>query len=253
MKIGIIGFGNMGSAIYKALLNNPSFKGEFFIYDAQKSQLEKHNIKSTPLNTPLTLDYIILAVKPKDIQNLTPLSWQGPLISIAAGVSIKELQKTFPNRLLVRLMPNTPLLVKQGISGVFFDSLWQEKEKSQCLSFLEHFTQIVLLEKEELISAVTALSGSGPAFVYLFIEALCDAGVRAGLNKEQALKLASQTVLGSAQMVISQNMHPCQLKDQVTSPAGTTIEGIAALDKNGFKHAVGQGVWAAFLKAQNTL
>lgn len=249
MKIGMIGLGNMGSAIYQKVSKNPAVT-EFFLYEKDPSKTAALGVQNTPLNQNLDLDYIILAVKPKDIESLKEMSWKGTLISIAAGIPLSKLENWFPERLLVRLMPNTPLLAGEGISGVFLSPRLTDPEKFRCLTFLESFTQIVSLEKEELMNAVTALSGSGPAFVYLFIEALSDAGVRAGLSRPDALKLAAQTVAGSARMVLSSGLHPGQLKDQVTSPAGTTIEGLAALERSGFRNAAMEAVQAAFLRSK---
>jgi len=248
MKIGIIGLGNMGCAIYKRLAANNN--NSIFVFDKDLKKLDDKKAQILDIKTTEKFDYIILAVKPADIESLRDLKWSGTLISILAGINSAKLKDLFPKNPVIRLMPNTPLLVEEGISGVYFDNGLNQTEKDQALILLNSFTNTVVVEKEDLMNAITALSGSGPAFVYLFIEALADAGVKCGISRNAAYQLAAQTVLGSAKMVLATGKHPGELKDMVTSPAGTTIEGVAALEANGFRHAAIQAITAAYEKAK---
>lgn len=249
IKVGFVGFGNMGSAIYYRLIKQGIKQENIAVYDKDLEKLKKAEINSVSLDIEKTFDYIVIAVKPKDIKSLK-MNWKGTIVSIAAGVNMRALKDVFKSFEVVRLMPNTPLLVGEGISGVFFTKKAQSSFKEDVKSFLELFTKIVVVEKEELMDAITAISGSGPAFAYQFIEALADAAVRLGLGRADSYLLASQMLLGSAKMVLETNEHPAVLKDMVTSPAGTTIEGLAVLEENGFRSAIIEAATAAFDRAQ---
>jgi len=250
MNIGIIGFGNMGQAIYNQVSKLKGVKVWISEKDSYRLQ-HRTELSVIGIGESKEMDYIIVAVKPKDVESLTKLAWKGVIVSVLAGTGIDKLKKVFPDRKIVRLMPNTPLLINEGISGVYFDSLFHDDEKEKGIHFLNSFTKTVLVEKESLMDAVTAVSGSGPAYAYLFIEAMADAGVRCGLSRQDAYLLASQTLSGSAKMVMETGKHPGELKDMVTSPAGTTIEAIAALEAGGFRSSIMQAVKAAFDKAKN--
>jgi pyrroline-5-carboxylate reductase len=248
MKVGIIGMGNMGFAIYQQIRKDVN---KMVVYEKNKEKLELYDVSATSPDEKVELDYIIIAVKPGDIVMLRNLKWTGTIISLAAGISMATLKDVFPESPVIRLMPNTPLLIGEGVSGVYFQEKFPEAEKKRALEFIEKFSRTVVVEKEGLIDAITAISGSGPAYGYLFLEAMGDAGVRCGLSRKDAYDLAAQTLIGAAKMVQQTAQHPGELKDQVTSPAGTTIEAIAALEKNGFRNAVHEAVQAAFLKAKN--
>jgi pyrroline-5-carboxylate reductase len=247
MKIGIIGFGNMGEAIYKRLAHG---QNEIFVYEKESVKLEQYNLINTPLTTKLELDFILVCIKPKDLASISELSWCGHFISILAGIKIQRLKTVLPSVKWIRLMPNTPLLVGQGISGVYYEPGLTANEISKADQLLKSFTALSVVEKEDLLDAVTALSGSGPAYIYILIEAMADAGVKCGLSRVEAQRLAAKTVLGSAAMVLDTGLHPGVLKDQVASPGGTTIEGIAALESFGFRSAIIKAVEAAYEKAK---
>ncbi len=246
MKVGIIGFGNMGQAIYEKLKNEQN-EALFYVNEKDSNKL-KGKIKNNELDEELELDYIILSVKPKDIAKLKKLKWKGVIISIAAGVPIKKLKDEFPNYKILRIMPNTPLLVNEGISGVFMDPELLKEEQEKALYFLSFFTKTVVVESEQMIDSITAVSGCGPAFVYLFIEAMADAAVKLGINRKDAYNLVSQTVLGAGKMVMETGKHPGELKDMVTSPGGSTIEGVIALENNGLRNSIIKAVEAAYMK-----
>lgn len=199
-------------------------------------------------------DVIVLAVKPQvaaavlgAVQGV--MSGSKLLVSICAGISLATLgEKSGDVAKLVRVMPNTPALVGEGATAFALGARTTHAD-SQLVDALFSAVGECVQVPESYLDAVTGLSGSGPAFVMLFIEALADGGVRAGLPRAVALRLATQTVLGSAKLVRDGNQHPGVLKDQVTSPAGTTIEGVACLERSGFRGAVIDAVSAAARRA----
>lgn len=178
-------------------------------------------------------DALILAVKPNIISSVcadvSNAGGDALVISIAAGVKLSVLEKAMSGRRVVRVMPNTPCLVGESASGFALGALANDKDREIVKSIFGS-VGLALEVKEELLDAVTGLSGSGPAYVFQFIEALSDGGVRAGLPRSIATQLAAQTVKGSAEMVLSTGKHPGLLKDGVASPGGTTIAGIEALE-----------------------
>lgn len=198
---------------------------------------------------------ILLAVKPDQVadvlKEISPqFSEEHLLISIAAGVPIAKMESNLPpGARVIRVMPNTPALVGASATA-FATGRSATPEDSQLAERLFSAVGVAFQVKESLLDAVTGLSGSGPAYVYLMIEALSDGGVAAGLPREIATKLAAQTLLGGAQMVLETGLHPGALKDMVTSPGGTTIEGIHELEKGGLRAALINAVRAASDKAQ---
>ena len=248
MKVAILGMGNMGKAIYTKICD----RHQVSVYDINQTGLPKEARLINPEQKE-NFDFIILSVKPKDIGKLKNLAWQGDIISIAAGVDHGFLSGVFSGRKIIRLMPNTPLLVDAGISGVFLDPEYTGEQKERARAFLEEFTAIVVVDKEELMDAITALSGCGPAYGFLFIEGLADGGVRCGLSRQDAYKLAASTLLGAAKMILETGKHPGELKDMVTSPAGSTIEGVALLEERGLRSSAMEAVTRAFLKTRNML
>jgi pyrroline-5-carboxylate reductase len=198
---------------------------------------------------------IVLAVKPGQVAEvLAEIRDQFTpghlLISIAAGVTLATLERALPpGARVVRVMPNTPALVGASASAFARGAAAQPADAALAQKLLGAVGRAVEL-KESLLDAVTGLSGSGPAYVYQFIEALSDGGVAAGLPREVATQLAAQTVLGAARMVLETGLHPGVLKDQVTSPGGTTIEGLHALEKGGLRGTVMDAVRAAAEKSR---
>jgi pyrroline-5-carboxylate reductase len=166
------------------------------------------------------------------------------LVSIVAGLTLASLEEALGQRPLVRVMPNTPLAVGAGMTAFAVSTLVEEEP---CAVVREIFASSgeAIQVKEEQLDAVTGLSGSGPAYGFLVIDALADGGVAAGLKRADAIKLAAQTMLGAAQMVLKTGSHPDVLRDQVTSPAGTTIEGVRTLEKAGLRSALIEAVLAA--------
>jgi pyrroline-5-carboxylate reductase len=199
-------------------------------------------------------DVVVLAVKPQVIApvlaELRPLITPDHLVvSVAAGVSLATLTNGLgPDRRIARAMPNTPALVGEGAAGYCLGPNAKECDDSTVATCLSSIG-IAFRVPESQLDAVTGLSGSGPAFVYIMIEALADGGVRAGLPRDMALALAAQTVLGSAKMVIETGQHPGLLKDQVASPGGTTIAGLHALERGAIRAALMDAVEAAYRRS----
>jgi len=195
-------------------------------------------------------DLVVLAVKPAQAmaalnQAAAGLQPGQTVVSIVAGVKSDDLKLLLPDGVgLVRVMPNTPCQVRMGMSVLATDTPASPEGRARARALFACCGEVEELP-EALFDAVTATSGSGPAYVFVLIEALADGGVRAGLPRAAALRLAAQTVLGSARMVIAGGRHPGELKDMVTSPAGTTIAGLAALEQRGFRGAVMEAVYAA--------
>jgi pyrroline-5-carboxylate reductase len=217
-------------------------------------------IKSTEDNMEVVQfsDIIIIAVKPNVVvPMLTEMASRlghdnfagKSFISIAAGISIKDIETCIPNaKSVIRVMPNTPCVVGQSAAAYAAGSKSVKEDKDTCETIFNAVGTISEVP-EKLMDAVTGLSGSGPAYVFMLIEALADGGVRAGLPRNIAMQLAAQTVKGAATMVLETGIHPGVLKDQVCSPGGTTIAGVEALEENGFRAAAMKAVVAASNRA----
>ncbi|MCL2809206.1 MAG: pyrroline-5-carboxylate reductase [Treponema sp.] len=261
LSIASIGCGNMGYALMSAVKD-----ADLFITDAdmEKVQIAADSLKAKVLTSNIEAarkcDIIFLAVKPQILSivlaEITPEikkrhnEAKSPvLISMAAGWSIEKIQSSIGEKTpVIRIMPNTPALIGKGMT-VMSCSKEVTEEKIKVITNILCNTGAVDCIDERCMDAVTGLSGSGPAFVYLFIEALADGGVRAGLPRDKALMYAAQTVFGSAMMVLQTNKHPGELKDMVTSPGGTTIAGIAALEDGAFRGTVIKAVEAAWKRS----
>nr|MDP4181590.1 pyrroline-5-carboxylate reductase [Bacillota bacterium] len=250
ISLGFIGAGNMGSAMIKSIGKSGVLKPEkIFIYDVdeEKVQILKKetgiNVLSSSSEVFEKSDIIILAVKPNMVKSVLEAckdKFIGDkiLVSIAVGLPIQLYKGIVGNdKKVIRTMPNTPALVGEGMTLISYDSNVSEDDIKLVRPLFETMGKVEILE-EKLMSEVTALTSSSPAYVFMFIEAMADAAVLSGIPRNLAYKLASQAVLGSAKMVLETGKHPGELKDQVCSPAGTTIEAVSALEKNGFRFAV---------------
>lgn len=261
-KIGIIGIGNMGSAIMKGLLHVYE-KDDIVFTDVNTEKcavLEAEtgaHYAASNAECANQAKYILLAVKPqyfdpvlKNIRNV--VTEENVIISIAPGITIGELkEKLGIEKRVVRAMPNTPALLGEGMTGVCYDeALFDEEEKAAIESIFRSFGKMRKVD-ERLMSAVVCVSGSSPAYVYMFIEALADSAVKYGLPRDAAYEMAAQAVYGSAKMVLETGEHPASLKDQVCSPGGTTIAGVAKLEEYGFRNAVIKAGDACFAKSEN--
>jgi len=251
LKISLIGVGKMGSALARGWLRAGVQREELLLYDKNPLALEPFQVKAQIVSKCDVAinegDIIVLAVKPKDLPPL--LKEVGELlenktaVSIAAGVPLKELRKT--PAIWVRAMPNIACEVGQGLIAICGDE--------RGLALAERIFQLVgrvLRVEEGLMDGITALSGSGPAFVLALMDSLADGGVKIGLPKELALQIVAQLFLGTASLLLSSNQHPMELKDSVCSPGGTTIAGLQAMERAGIRGILMEGVERAYLRAR---
>jgi pyrroline-5-carboxylate reductase len=248
--IGFIGSGNMAQAMIGGIVKSQLVASENIMAsdpDAAKLEYLKSHYGITTVENNMDIaaasDILILAVKPfmygAIIEEIKDYVKEGVIIvTIAAGIDIAFVEKGFEKAVkVVRTMPNTPALVGEGMSALCRNSLVSSEELDLVVKIFESFGKAEIIE-ERLIDAIPAISGSSPAYVYMFIEALADGGVLQGIPRDKAYKLAAQAVLGAAKMVLETGEHPGSLKDKVCSPGGTTIEAVYTLEKNNFRGAV---------------
>jgi pyrroline-5-carboxylate reductase len=260
-SIGFLGCGNMASAILKGLLvANLVPKGQIWASDVKEERLawaeKTFGIRTTAGNHALVkaCDVVVLAVKPQVIdKTLTAIAGDiGPnhlVISVAAGVSLAAMEaKLPPGTRVVRTMPNTPATALAGATALAAGTHATGADLARAKGIFEAIGRAVVLE-ESMLDAVTGLSGSGPAYVMLMIEALADGGVKVGLHRDIALLLAAQTVYGSAKLLLETGEHPGRLKDMVTSPGGTAIAGLHTLESGGLRHTLINAVETATKRA----
>jgi len=243
---GFIGTGKMGGALARAVSKRISGEN-VILYDYQKEKAdalaEEIGAKSESLeHTVKTSDFIFLGVKPQVLESVANeiediVNENSIIVSMAAGVSIERLEKMLGNIPIIRIMPNIPVEVCEGMVVYDANNLVSAEAINEFEDMLLFAGELDRLS-EKLIDAASAVSGSGPAFVYMFIEAMADAGVKCGLTREKALKYATQTVIGAGTLLLQSGKHPAQLKDDVCSPGGTTIEGVQALEEHAFRGAV---------------
>lgn len=248
--LGFIGSGNMGQAMLGGILENELFKSDQIIVcdlDEQKlkDMSDMYGIQTTTSSRELAAkaDIIVLAIKPniynpvmESIKDL--ITGDKIIVTIAAGKTIANIEAILgQDTKVIRTMPNTPALVGEGMSALCCNKNVTSAELNEVKTIYESFGQAEVVS-ENLIDSIIGISGSSPAFVFMFIEALADAGVLYGLPRDKAYKFASQAVLGSAKMVLVTGKHPGELKDMVCSPGGTTIEAVSTLEAEGFRAAV---------------
>lgn len=259
-NIGFIGAGNMGEALIKGILKAQlASPREIVITDAsqiRRAELgDRYNVTVTENNREAAArsEVIVLAVKPQIIhgvlKEIRDRADNKLLISIAAGVKLSSLRACLAqDARIIRVMPNTPALVLEGMTAICSDGASQED-----VAMTERiFSAVgkVAVVREELIDAVTGLSGSGPAYIAIMIEALSDGGVLMGLPRKTAQELALQTVMGTARLLMDAQYHPAVLKDMVSSPGGTTIQGIHALEKGGLRACLMEAVRSATVRSK---
>ncbi len=256
IQFGMIGGGVMGEALLSRIIAQKVYPASAILVSdplaARQDYLaQTYGVKVTGDNQQVIAasDAILLAIKPQIFaQVMANLQLGQPVetivLSILAGTTLAQLEAVFTHQPVVRVMPNTPAQVGAGVSAIAGGQLAKPTHLATAKRILETVGSVVEVP-EYLMDAVTGLSGSGPGYVALMIEALADGGVAAGLPRPIALQLAIQTVLGTATLLQETGMHPGQLKDQVTSPGGTTIAGIAQLEKQGLRSALIEAVRAA--------
>lgn len=262
MEIGFIGLGNMARAIIRGMLDQGIVSamdvcGSARTQETRDMVQREYGIDAKASNVAVAVGCrtLVLAVKPQILEGVIQeirdaVQADTLVISIAAGKTLSWLEEAFGKKVkLVRCMPNTPALVGEGCTGVCVNDAVSEEEKAYSLRLMESFGKASLVE-ERLMDAVCAVSGSSPAFVFQFIEAMADAGVAAGMPRAQAYEFAAQAVYGSAKLVLETGKHPGELKDMVCSPGGTTIEGVRVLEEAGFRGAVMSALLATVEKSQ---
>lgn len=263
MKISFIGVGTMGEAMVRGLLRRKvCAAGDITIYDIKQDRME-NAVRKYKVRPAQTLDkaiapaeIIVIAVKPQDIRGLlSKLKDEIPrntlVISIAAGITIETLRHGLGHHAVVRAMPNMPAHIGEGMTVWTATAEVTEEQKEAVSRLLGALGEEIYVPGEDYVDMATALSGSGPAFIFLIIEALTDAGVHIGLPRATAQKLALQTIIGSTDAVKKTGRHPAELKNMVTSPGGTTTEGLKQLEGGGIRHLLLQAVTASYEKAKN--
>jgi pyrroline-5-carboxylate reductase len=259
VKLSVIGGGVMGSAIISRLITQGTYQSKDILISEPALQQQEYlhqeyGVQVTGDNSLAALaPVLLLAIKPQIFDDVVAkLVQSNPnqlVISILAGVSIAQLERAFPDRAVIHAMPNTPATVGMGITAIAAGQHVRPEQLELAEQIFQAIGEVVTVS-ESLMDAVTGLSGSGPAYVAIAIEALADGGVAAGLPRQIADRLALQTVLGTAQLLKESNLHPAQLKDRVTSPGGTTITGVAKLEAAGFRSALIEAVIAASKRSQ---
>lgn len=249
-KVGFIGCGKMGQAMIAGLLKNSDIEKHHIRVSAKteatlKKVKEAFQVQTTSINKEIGkwADIIVIAVKPdihKEIieEIRAEISRDTIVVTIAAGITLQYLEQAFGTPLkVIRAMPNTPSLVGEGMTALCFNDLVTEDEKKWVSNLFESFGRVEAFP-ESLMNSIPAISGSSPAYVYIMIEALADGAVKQGISREKAYKLAAQSVLGAAKMVLDTELHPGVLKDQVCTPGGATIEAVATLEEKGFRASI---------------
>ena len=262
MRLGLIGGGAMGEAIVAALTAGGGVEaGQIAVADVIAERCaylkERYGVRAAASNAAAAeaADYVLLAVKPQDFEMVATelkggLSQRATVVSIMAGVKVERLAGLLGAKAVVRAIPNTPAQIGEGMTVWTATVAVDEAAREGARRIFAALGDEAYVAEERYLDMATALSGSGPAYVFLFIEALTDAGLHIGLSRELASRLALQTVAGSARYAAAMGKHPAELRGVVTSPAGTTVEGLLALEAGGMRAAVTKAVIAAYEKSQ---
>ena len=262
-ELGIIGLGKIGSTLLRVLINSETIKREkVIVYDIDgevlKKQTQENNVESAKNNKILVQNskYILIAVLPQVIDKVleeicSKITEDQIIITIAAGISISHINKIINKKIgIVRIMTNTPALVRAAASAISSNEYIKQSELDLVKKLFKALGLVVELEEKHL-DAVTGLSGSGPAYLFIIMDALADGGVKMGLPRKVSLKLAAQMVLGSAKLVLETGKHPGELKDMVASPGGTTITAIHEIESSKLRATLISAVEAATLKSRS--
>jgi pyrroline-5-carboxylate reductase len=248
-KTGIIGMGNMGEAILKALLKNGTQKASILCAETKSARagfiMKTHGMKcyENPEEIVKKTDYLILAVKPQDskdvLQKIAPLLTENKvLISIMAGITTSNILSIVGKAVkVVRIMPNICVKIGEGAMGLTSNKMVGTEEVESVKDMFSSMGKIVEVG-EDLMDAITAIGGSGPAFVLLFLESMIDAGVKLGLPRDKSAIISSQVMKGTIKMLDTENLHPTIMREMITSPGGTTIAGLATMEQGAFKGIV---------------
>ena len=260
MNIGFIGCGNMGSALAGSVMKNPQTKvyiSDFLSEKALAFAKETGAIATDNLSIAENCDFIFLAVKPANFSaTIEPLrqafkkNEKSVIVTIAAGLSLDKVGAMVGDpHPIIRIMPNTPVLLGKGMITWCKNTLVSDGDCEKFKALLSGAGRLDEID-EKLIDAASAVAGCGPAFVYMFIEALSDGAVECGLPRDKAMTYAAETLAGAAEMVLKTGKHPGQLKDEVCSPGGSTIEGVRALEDGKFRANTASAVIAAYEKTK---
>lgn len=262
MKLGFIGSGNMAQAMISGIIGSGLILPKEIIASAASQETldqveEKFNINVSLDNKEVASksEILVLSVKPQFYEMVieeisSSVSDKTIIVTIAPGYTLEKIEKLFgKDTKVVRTMPNTPSMVGEGMTALCANHLIDEEEKARVKEIMEGFGKGEYVP-EYMMDAVIAVSGSSPAYVYMFIEALADGAVLLGMNRKEAYKFAAQSVMGSAKMVLETGRHPGDLKDMVCSPAGTTIEAVRVLEEEGLRNAVIKGMVACADKSK---
>lgn len=260
-KIGFLGGGAMAEAMVSGILDSRAAAADnISVCDHKKVRCEflkeKYGIDADVSFEAMlkNKDIIFLAVKPQVFaaaaaEVKTVIEPDTLIVSILAGITLAQLEAQFPDNPVIRVMPNTPMAVGEGMSGAAGGSKCSDENMAVVVTLLESCGKVVVV-KENLMDAVSGVSGCGPAYAFVIIDAMSDAGVEAGLKRADAVKLAAQTLLGAAKMVLETGRHPAELRDMVTSPGGSTIAGIRVMEQQGVRGAMIDTVAAAVAKSK---
>lgn len=260
-RVAFIGSGVMAEAMMKGLVDQGLLTGDQIIASDPRRErghelVARYGVNFTQNNAEATrnAEIVVLSTKPQVVNDVAK-SVDGNardaklILSILAGVRISTLNKSFGNASVVRSMPNTPAQIGQGITVWTATPEVPEPQREQARTMLQALGEEIYVEDEKFLDMATALSGSGPAYVFLFMEALIDVGVHLGFSRRDAEQLVLQTVRGAVDYAIQSNMHPAPLRNQVTSPGGTSAAALYELEKGGLRTVIADGVWAAYRRS----
>lgn len=263
MKLGFIGCGNMAKAMIGGIISsNLIDRQDIIASDAFRQMLDKAkndlgiNVTSDNKEVAKNSEVVVLAVKPQYYSSVIEeikgiINPETIIVTIAPGQTLSKLMELFAGEFkIVRTMPNTPAMVLEGMTAACKNKFVTDSEMNYICSLLNGYGKCAVVE-EYMMDAVVSVSGSSPAYVYMFIEALADGACRGGMPRDLAYKFAAQAVYGSAKMVLETGIHPGALKDMVCSPGGTTIEAVAVLEKEGFRNAILEAMDACEKKAKS--
>jgi len=263
MKIGFIGCGNMGQAMLWGMIDSGKVKAKDIIVStktlASRINIQKKygvDIADSNLEAAMIADVIFVGVKPQYYEEILTeiknIMWDDKiLVSIAPGKTLAWLERIVGKPIkIVRTMPNTPSMVKEGMTGICANKRVSATELDMVSKLCKCFSKVEYVTEQQM-DVVTAVSGSSPAYVFMFIEAMADAAVEGGMPRKQAYTFAAQAVLGSAKMVLETGIHPGELKDMVCSPGGTTIQAVHVLEDKGMRAAVMDAMKACLDKSRN--
>jgi pyrroline-5-carboxylate reductase len=262
-KLAFVGSGTMAEAMIKGILKEQLVSSEDITASGPRTergqQLEqRYGIRWTTDNVAAVkqADVVVLSVKPQVIPKVLPelreqIKAEALVLSIAAGVAIATLREGVSHEAIARSMPNTPAQVGAGMTVWTVSAQATAEQKAQAQAILAALGEEVFVQDETYLDMATALSGTGPAYVFLFMEALIDAGVHLGFSRRISQKLVEQTVLGSALFAKESHRHPAELRNMVTSPGGTSAEALYQLEKGGLRTVLSRGVWAAYQRSRS--